>query len=328
MLSYPPTMRSSRRSSASAVSRTRTMFEYVLESRQRPAALLVGPGSRGHPGTSTRPIELSRRARRRRSPLDSHGPGESPRARPRATTRFSSAAATPPTCSRSGASTASTGSSARPGRQGIVLAGWSAGMICWFEAGVTDSFGPQLEGMRDGLGFLPGSACPHYDGEEHAPARVPAARRGGLSGRDRARRRGGGRCTSARRAERGRAPRSRMRAATGSGRTARQPLRARAPLAAAPRAGTPPARPTRAGRSRSASAGRRRRRRRRRGSTTRAPSSEPGSRLALLSLLTWPRRSSTTRSTRCAVSSIDSSEMSITGHPSRRWSFAACSSSS
>jgi peptidase E len=48
----------------------------------------------------------------------------------------------------------------------IVLFGWSAGMICWFEAGVTDSFGPQLEGMRDGLGFLPGSACPHYDGED------------------------------------------------------------------------------------------------------------------------------------------------------------------
>jgi peptidase E len=50
--------------------------------------------------------------------------------------------------------------------KGILLTGWSAGMICWFEAGVTDSFGPQLEGMRDGLGFLPGSACPHYDGEE------------------------------------------------------------------------------------------------------------------------------------------------------------------
>jgi len=48
----------------------------------------------------------------------------------------------------------------------IVLTGWSAGMICWFEAGVTDSFGPQLEGMPDGLGFLAGSACPHYDGEE------------------------------------------------------------------------------------------------------------------------------------------------------------------
>ena len=50
--------------------------------------------------------------------------------------------------------------------QGVVLFGSSAGMICWFEAGVSDSFGPQLEGMRDGLGFLPGSACPHYDGEE------------------------------------------------------------------------------------------------------------------------------------------------------------------
>ena len=49
---------------------------------------------------------------------------------------------------------------------GVVLTGWSAGMICWFEAGVTDSFGPELEGMPDGLGFLPGSACPHYDGEE------------------------------------------------------------------------------------------------------------------------------------------------------------------
>src|SRR6185437_10211103 len=49
---------------------------------------------------------------------------------------------------------------------GVVLFGASAGMICWFEAGVTDSFGPQLEGLTDGLGFLAGSACPHYDGEE------------------------------------------------------------------------------------------------------------------------------------------------------------------
>jgi peptidase E len=49
---------------------------------------------------------------------------------------------------------------------GVVLTGGSAGMICWFEACVTDSFGPQLEPLRDGLGFLSGSACPHYDGEE------------------------------------------------------------------------------------------------------------------------------------------------------------------
>ena len=50
--------------------------------------------------------------------------------------------------------------------RGILLCGTSAGMICWFEAGVTDSFGPQLEGMHDLIGFLPGSACPHYDSEE------------------------------------------------------------------------------------------------------------------------------------------------------------------
>jgi dipeptidase E len=49
--------------------------------------------------------------------------------------------------------------------QGVVLAGWSAGMICWFEHGVTDSFGPELAPLEC-LGFLPGSACPHYDGEE------------------------------------------------------------------------------------------------------------------------------------------------------------------
>jgi dipeptidase E len=50
-------------------------------------------------------------------------------------------------------------------QEGVVLAGWSAGMICWFEQGVTDSFGPELTSMEC-LGFLPGSACPHYDGEE------------------------------------------------------------------------------------------------------------------------------------------------------------------
>jgi peptidase E len=50
--------------------------------------------------------------------------------------------------------------------QGIVLAGSSAGMLCWFDCGITDSFGPQLAPLADGLGFLTGSACPHYDDEE------------------------------------------------------------------------------------------------------------------------------------------------------------------
>ena len=49
---------------------------------------------------------------------------------------------------------------------GAVLCGVSAGMNCWFEASVTDSFGPGLAPLDDGLGFVAGSACPHYDSEE------------------------------------------------------------------------------------------------------------------------------------------------------------------
>ncbi|MHB8632181.1 MAG: Type 1 glutamine amidotransferase-like domain-containing protein [Candidatus Limnocylindria bacterium] len=49
---------------------------------------------------------------------------------------------------------------------GTVLSGWSAGCICWFEGGTTDSFTPELGALRDGLGFLSGSATPHYDSEE------------------------------------------------------------------------------------------------------------------------------------------------------------------
>ena len=50
--------------------------------------------------------------------------------------------------------------------RGAVLGGVSAGANCWFEACVTDSFGPSLEPLHDGLGLLPGSFCPHYDAEE------------------------------------------------------------------------------------------------------------------------------------------------------------------
>ena len=51
-------------------------------------------------------------------------------------------------------------------QRGAVLAGWSAGANCWFECSVTDSFSGSLDPLPDGLGFLPGSFCPHYDGEE------------------------------------------------------------------------------------------------------------------------------------------------------------------
>ena len=51
-------------------------------------------------------------------------------------------------------------------RNGAILTGWSAGCICWFEGGTTDSFTPDLGPLRDGLKLLEGSACPHYDSEE------------------------------------------------------------------------------------------------------------------------------------------------------------------
>jgi dipeptidase E len=57
--------------------------------------------------------------------------------------------------------------------KGAVLAGVSAGMLCWFNGGVTDSFGG-LEPLHDGLGLIDGTACPHYDGE---PGRRPAYHR-------------------------------------------------------------------------------------------------------------------------------------------------------
>ena len=49
--------------------------------------------------------------------------------------------------------------------EGTVLTGWSAGAICWFEAGTTDSFTPELGPLHDGLGLLTGSASPHYDSD-------------------------------------------------------------------------------------------------------------------------------------------------------------------
>jgi len=53
--------------------------------------------------------------------------------------------------------------------QGIVLGGASAGSLCWFEEGTTDSRPKELT-IVQGLGFLKGSHCPHYDAE---PGRRP-----------------------------------------------------------------------------------------------------------------------------------------------------------
>jgi len=49
-------------------------------------------------------------------------------------------------------------------QRGCILAGISAGAICWFNQGLTDSVPGALTSIA-GLGLLPGTFCPHYDGE-------------------------------------------------------------------------------------------------------------------------------------------------------------------
>ncbi len=75
---------------------------------------------------------------------------------------------------------------------GIVLTGVSAGAICWFERGTTDSIPGDLTALPC-LGFLSGSLSPHYDSE---PKRRPTYQRmiggGEISGGLRLRRWGGG----------------------------------------------------------------------------------------------------------------------------------------
>jgi dipeptidase E len=62
---------------------------------------------------------------------------------------------------------------------GIVLAGLSAGSMCWFEGGITKGLGTPVPAA--GLGFLPGSNSVHYDGEpDRRPAFLAAIASGAL----------------------------------------------------------------------------------------------------------------------------------------------------
>ena len=56
--------------------------------------------------------------------------------------------------------------------RGVVLSGVSAGAICWFEAGLTNSLGPGFSPVA-GLGLSPGGFCPHADSD---PGRLAALR--------------------------------------------------------------------------------------------------------------------------------------------------------
>ena len=71
-------------------------------------------------------------------------------------------------------------------RQGIVLAGQSAGAMCWFEAGITTSSGKPKPAA--GLGLLGGSLCVHYNNEPGPAARLSRGGRRRNAGGLRARR--------------------------------------------------------------------------------------------------------------------------------------------
>ena len=144
-------------------------------------------------------------------------------------------------------------------QSGIVLAGLSAGSMCWFEWGVTKSVGAPMPAR--GLGFLPGSNSVHYDGEpERRPVYLSSVASGaippgwavddGAGLLFRGARRGGGRGLAARRARVPGAGRGRRggrgghRAAAAQGAGARGPDGAaggRGAAGAARRAARPPA---------------------------------------------------------------------------------------
>ena len=56
---------------------------------------------------------------------------------------------------------------------GVIMSGVSAGAICWFTNGVTDSWESELR-ILPCLDFIKGTCCPHYDEE---PARIPYVKR-------------------------------------------------------------------------------------------------------------------------------------------------------
>ncbi len=49
-------------------------------------------------------------------------------------------------------------------KNGIIMSGVSAGAICWFDKGITDSYAENLR-ILDCLGIIEGNACPHFDEE-------------------------------------------------------------------------------------------------------------------------------------------------------------------
>jgi peptidase E len=63
---------------------------------------------------------------------------------------------------------------------GTVVGGVSAGAMAWFGSSLTDSFGPELRPLNDGLGVVEGSFCPHFDRDPRRPRYRQAVAEGRL----------------------------------------------------------------------------------------------------------------------------------------------------
>lgn len=71
---------------------------------------------------------------------------------------------------------------AKAWRRGILLSGMSAGAMCWFEHGLTDSYwGADLKPLQC-LGLLPGGCCVHYSSEPKRRRRLHEEVAAGVSG--------------------------------------------------------------------------------------------------------------------------------------------------
>lgn len=66
--------------------------------------------------------------------------------------------------------------------RGVILAGVSAGSLCWHDGGTTDSFGPTLQPVTNALGFLPYANGVHYDSEEQRRPLLHRLMKGGTLG--------------------------------------------------------------------------------------------------------------------------------------------------
>ena len=131
--------------------------------------------------------------------------------------------------------------------RGAVLTGGSAGGLCWFEGGTTDSYGPTLRLLHEGLGMIKGSYCPHYDAEDqrrpifHAALLDGSLQMGYASG-NRVAIRFTPRASSSRRSRRSPAGR-RSRSTSSTARSSRRRSRAASSRSASPVARCPPDRP-------------------------------------------------------------------------------------